>query len=190
MSARRTGKVSASRPDGLTRPSRTSAIAPPLASPPSHAWTIAGTRSAHGMATGAPLRDDDHNARLNLEHGLDEPVVRRRQSEIRPVIALGLETFGKADEHDRQRRLAGDRYEPPPAGLGRLVVRGSVPGREPDRRRFGGRAATSSSYGTSRPSAARRGRSRRPGSAALRAMSPMMAMDASRGDRQDVRRHS
>ena len=55
VSARRTGKVSASRPDGSTRPSRTSAIAPPLASPPSHAWTIAGTRSAHGMATGAPL---------------------------------------------------------------------------------------------------------------------------------------
>ena len=55
MSASAIGNVSDSRPAGFTRPSSTSAIAPPPAWPPSHASRIAGARDAHGMATAEPF---------------------------------------------------------------------------------------------------------------------------------------
>ena len=53
--ARSAGKVTGSRPDGLTAPVRTSAIAWPPAWPGYQAWTIARTLSRHGIATGLPV---------------------------------------------------------------------------------------------------------------------------------------
>ena len=51
----RAGKVSASRPEGLTFPVKTSAIAPPPAWPPSQASSTPDTLASQGIATAEPL---------------------------------------------------------------------------------------------------------------------------------------
>src|SRR5262245_35041826 len=55
VSARLAGHVIGVRPEGLTLPERTSAIAVAPACPGYHACTIAFTLSRHGMDTGLPV---------------------------------------------------------------------------------------------------------------------------------------
>ena len=51
----RFGKVSESLPDGFVMPSKTSAIASPVALPKYHEWTIAATESTQGKVIEEPL---------------------------------------------------------------------------------------------------------------------------------------
>ena len=123
-------------------------------------------------------RDDDDNARLNLEHGLDRVDRARRQTRDLAGHRPPSRNFREGRRTRSPARLAGHRSSLVEQGRGRLVVGRSVPRCEPDRRAPAARRRRISSYAQSTVSGSTWALPP-PWNRGTRAMSPMIAMDAS-----------
>ena len=112
MSDSASGIDSASRPDGLTAPVRTSASAPPTAWPSAQPSTIASTLSCHGSSETTPPLERTTTVRVGgAGDRLDQRDVRGGQVEVLAVEPFGLVLLVQSDEDDgdvgRCRRRAG-----------------------------------------------------------------------------------
>ena len=101
------GKVSASFPEGLTAPVRTSAIAPPPAWPPSQASMIALTLSAHGMVTAEPFIRTTATFGCTLADSFDELLMTKRHIKRRPVKTFRFVAVWQACKDDRNLGFHG-----------------------------------------------------------------------------------
>ena len=93
--------VSASRPEGLTAPVSTSAIAPPAACPPSHASTSArGVRDDVAQDDRRAVDQHDDDVRVDRRDRLQGGQLVGGQVHVGAVEALRLVGSGQPDHHD------------------------------------------------------------------------------------------